>query len=131
MAGQLVGKSSTALASRNLSKMLNRIASAEKLEQQCRRARDPEGMFRAITQKIEEQAKYIVLRDAAMSVLKLERGGGGPGRGRKGPVAVRLLFPKGDRGLNPGPGRGHKGNQINKSKVRFPKGDPGQDVADR
>jgi hypothetical protein len=84
----------TGAATRNLIKTLGRIASAEKLEQQCRRARDPEGMFRAITKKMEEQARYIVLRDAATAI---KRSMGGPGRG-KHIESIRVVFPAGDPG---------------------------------
>jgi hypothetical protein len=59
-------------------------------------ARDPEGMFAAIAEKIEEQAKYIVMRDAGMAIIRAERSGGGPGRGKKGPAPMRLLLRKGD-----------------------------------
>lgn len=107
MAMTPVRRPSTALASRDLSKVLNRIASAEKLEKQCRRARNPEAMFKAIARKIKEQAKYIVLRDAVVAISKV------------------------NRGLNPGPGRGHKEKQPAPVRVAFPAGDPGQDIADR
>lgn len=96
--------------SSNLSKMLGRIASAEKLEQQCRRARDPEGMFKAITLKIEEQARYIVLRDAMTVAARAFLVGGGIGKGTAGPG---------------------RGKRAAVGRVVFPKGDPGQDMADR
>jgi hypothetical protein len=93
--------SSTALASRNLSKTLNRIANAEKLERQCQRARDPEGMFKATAAKINEQANYIVLRDMAVAEARKVARGPGPGRGRRIKTNLspaRVLFPKDDPG---------------------------------
>jgi phage N-6-adenine-methyltransferase len=88
---------STALATHDLRKTLGKIASAEKLEQQCRRARDSAGMFKAIAEKIDEQAKYIVLRDAGMAIAR-SLIAKATGRGKKSPAGIRLTLPKGDPG---------------------------------
>jgi hypothetical protein len=79
-------------------KGLQKIADAEKGERQCRRARDAEGLIKAVAVKIEEQAKYIVWRDAAMAAAKQGTHGGGPGRGKKVPAPLRVLLPKEDPG---------------------------------
>jgi len=63
-------------------------------------------MFKAITRKIEEQAKYIVLRDAAVAVMR------------------SMQIPA-DRG------RGRKNRNIESIRVSYPKGDPGDDMAYR
>jgi ParB family chromosome partitioning protein len=105
---------------------LRSIADAEAGEQQCRRARDTDGLLKAIVQKIEEQAKYIVWRDGAVAVVK--RMNAGPGRGRKGKKnlsPVRVAFPRGDPGEKTAHrwrksfcSKGSNGTEIDPEKVK-------------
>jgi phage N-6-adenine-methyltransferase len=89
---------SRSIAQYNPVKGLAKIAKAETGEKHWRRAKDPQKLFGAIAEKIQAQADYVIWRDAAMAVVVAERGGGGPGRRKKGVPASRPVLPKGDPG---------------------------------
>jgi hypothetical protein len=90
----------------NPQKGLRKIGAAEAGAEHCRRARDTEGLLKALAVKFQEEAKYIVWRDAATMAAK--KAGHGPGRGKKGNRADAVIF-----------------------SAALPKADPGQDTADR
>jgi ParB family chromosome partitioning protein len=77
-------------------KGLKSIAVAEGAEKHFERAKDATQLYEAIECKLRGQADYVVYRDDVVATRIIAPGG--PGRGKKGPVVPRDLFPEADPG---------------------------------
>jgi DNA N-6-adenine-methyltransferase (Dam) len=93
-------RKSTGVAKFDPEKSLKKIADLKTGEEKARRARDTEGMKKAIVKKMREQGAYIIWRYAAMAAAR--KTWSGPGRGKKGPQknlsVLRASLPKADPG---------------------------------